>query len=155
AAFTHARSLAIPTILDADLGARDALPELLALTDYAIFSEGALESFLPDLDLRDRLDRIMLYGPRHAGVTLGERGYVWRDPFGGGTVPAFDVATVDTTGAGDAFHGAFTLALSEGQAIRHCAQFAAAVAALKCQRLGARAGLPVRAEVETFIKTAT
>lgn len=149
--FARARQADIPTVLDADVGGRDALTEILALTDYAIFSEEALRDYLPDLDEQGRLDRVMLLGPRHAGVTLGDRGYVWRDPFGGGRCAAFDVDVVDTTGAGDAFHGAFAMALSEQRPIAECARFASAVAAMKCTRLGSRAGLPTRADVEAFL----
>ena len=151
--FARARSAGIPTILDADLGGRDALTDILALTDYAIFSEEALSDYLPDMDLQARLDRVMLLGPRHAGVTLGERGYTWRDPFGGGKCPSFKVDVVDTTGAGDAFHGAFALALSEQRPIADCARVACAAAALKCTRLGARSGQPNRPELEAFMQS--
>ncbi|MEM9030728.1 MAG: PfkB family carbohydrate kinase [Pseudomonadota bacterium] len=151
AVFGAARSAGVPTILDIDLGGREALPDLLSLTDYAIFTEPALEDFLPNLDLKSGLDRAMLHGVRHAGVTRGARGYVWRDSFGGGEIPAYAVDAVDTTGAGDAFHGAFALALSERRAAVDCARFAAAVAALKCMRLGSRAGLPRRTDVEAFL----
>ncbi len=153
--FKHAREEGVPTVLDADLGAREALNEVLTLTDYAIFSEPALEELLPDLDIRARLERVMLLGPHHAGVTRGNQGYVWLDTFGGGEVPAFKVDVDDTTGAGDAFHGAFSLMLSERRPIAECARFAAAVAALKCQRLGSRAGLPTRAEADAFIEVAS
>ncbi|MEL6871904.1 MAG: PfkB family carbohydrate kinase [Pseudomonadota bacterium] len=154
AVFSRAGELGIPRVLDADLGGREALPELLALTDYAIFSEAALADFLPDLDTQARLDRVMLHGPKHAGVTCGVRGYVWRDTFGGGSVPAFKVGVVDTTGAGDAFHGGFSLAVAERRSGVDCARFAAAVAAMKCTRLGARAGLPDRSSVEAFLANA-
>lgn len=149
--FTRARELNIPTILDADLGGREALPDLLALTDYAIFSEPALADFLPELDEKARLDRLMLFGPRHVGVTLGARGYRWQDQFGGGQIEAFDVDVVDTTGAGDAFHGAFALATARGQAVSEAVRFASAVAALKCLRLGSRNGLPTPSEVASFL----
>lgn len=152
--FAQARAMSVPTVLDADLGGREALPDLLALTDYAIFSEPALADFLPDLELRDRLDRVMLYGPRHVGVTRGSKGYVWRDPYGGGESAAFDVSVVDTTGAGDVFHGAFAVGLADGWSAAQCARFASAVAALKCARLGARNGLPDRARVDEFLTDA-
>lgn len=149
--FARARSADVPTVLDADVGARGSLTELLSLTDYAIFSEAALAEYLPNLEQQARLERVMLLGPRHAGVTLGRGGYTWLDPFGGGSCPAFDVEVVDTTGAGDAFHGAFALALSENRPIVECARFASAVAAIKCMRLGSRAGLPNRPQVEKFL----
>lgn len=153
--FAQARAHNIATVLDVDLGAREALPDLLALTDYAIFSKPALADFLPDLELKAGLDRAMLHGVRHAGVTLGQRGYVWRDQLGGGEIPAFAVDAVDTTGAGDAFHGVFAQMLAERRAVDECARFAAAAAALKCTRLGSRAGLPNRTTLERFLAAAT
>ncbi|MCL4767715.1 MAG: hypothetical protein KJZ80_15925 [Hyphomicrobiaceae bacterium] len=149
--FARARREGIITVLDADLGAREALAEVLALTDYAIFSAPALKDFAPQPGTGARLRRVLQLGPRHAGVTLGVGGYRWADAAGGGSQPAFPVDAVDTTGAGDAFHGAFTLALVEGQPVESCARFACAVAAMKCTRLGSRSGLPTRAEVEAFL----
>lgn len=151
AVFERAKASDTPTLLDAELGAREALGDILSLTDYAVFSETALEEFLPNMDMQARLDRVLLMGPRHAGVTLGERGYVWRDTFGGGECPGFAVEVTDTTGAGDAFHGAFALMLAEGHPIADCARFACAVAAIKCTRLGSRTGLPDRRDAERFL----
>jgi sulfofructose kinase len=65
--------------------------------------------------------------------------------------PAFSVAALDTTGAGDAFHGAFAWALAEGHPDQTCAALASATAALKCRRLGAREGLPTLSELEDFL----
>jgi sulfofructose kinase len=152
--FARARAEGVPTILDADLGAREALVELLALTDYAIFSAQALEDFLPTGDTKARLVKVLAHGPKHAGVTLGEHGYRWLDADGGGRCEGFEADVVDTTGAGDAFHGAFALALVEGRPIPECARMACAVAALKCTRLGSRAGLPTRAELQSFLSQA-
>jgi len=152
AIFARARQVDVPTVLDAEIGNRTSLTEILSFTDFAIFSEEALADYLPELEPRARLDRIMLLGPRHAGVTLGERGYMWQDTFGGGTCPAFKVDVVDTTGAGDTFHGAFALALSEQRPVKECARFACAAAALKCTGLGSRAALPSRQDVEALLK---
>ena len=150
-AFERARNEGIPTILDADLGAREALTEVLTLTDYAIFSGDALKDFAPEGGTGARLRRVRSFGPKYAGVTLGARGYRWLDDNGPGEQPAFPVDVVDTTGAGDAFHGAFTLALIEGRSVTECARIACATAAMKCTRLGSRAGLPTRKELETFL----
>ena len=59
--------------------------------------------------------------------------------------PVFAVAAVDTLGAGDVFHGAFTLALAEGRDLAGAMRFAAAAAGLKCTRVGGSAGAPTRA----------
>jgi sulfofructose kinase len=149
--FTQARKDQVLTLLDADLGAREALPGLLQLTDYAIFSAHALRDFAPAGSDAERLQHALSFGPRHAGVTLGREGYLWHERGGGsGHVPAFSVSVTDTTGAGDAFHGAFALMLAEGRSVAECARLASAAAALKCTRLGSRAGLPLRAELESF-----
>lgn len=149
---TRARREGIPTILDADLGGREALPELLALVDYAVFSAPSLHEFARGMSDVEALQQVMRHGPRHAGVTLGPRGYLWAERDGrSGHQPAFQVDVVDTTGAGDAFHGAFALGVAEGLPIEATARQAAAVAALKCTRLGSRAGLPTRSELDLFV----
>ncbi len=141
-------------MLDADLGGGGLLAEFLCLAEYAIFSSPALDAFAPGLDERAQLAAVLATGVRHAGVTRGGAGYSWLTE-GGDAVhqPAFDVETVDTTGAGDAFHGAFAWALANGRPAAECARVASAVAALKCRRLGARAGLPTRAELGEFLAT--
>jgi sulfofructose kinase len=152
AVFTRARKEKVATVLDAELGAREALKGILKLTDYAIFSAPALREFAPAESDADRLGQVLELGPRYAGVTLGGEGYLWRQREGeGGALPAFKVAVTDTTGAGDAFHGAFALMLAEGRSVSEAARTASAVAALKCTRLGSRAGLPTRAELEAFL----
>lgn len=153
ATFTEARARRVPTILDAELGAREALGEILELTDYAVFSAPALREFAPGDSDEARLAYVLTLGPRHAGVTRGAEGYLWREP---GSEPsrqsAFNVDVVDTTGAGDAFHGAFALMIGEGRPVAEAARAATAVASLKCRRLGGRAGLPSRAELEAFLE---
>jgi sulfofructose kinase len=153
AVFTRARKENVPTILDADLGAREALTGILKLSDYAIFCAPALREFAVGDTDAERLAHVLSFGPRHAGVTLGRDGYLWRERDGGGGTPACNVSVTDTTGAGDAFHGAFALMVADGRPTPDCARIAAAVAALKCTRLGSRAGLPSRAELDAYLKS--
>jgi sulfofructose kinase len=155
ALFRAAREAGVPTVLDADLGAREALPGLLTQVDYAIFSAPALREFAPGETDEQRLRFVLGHGVRHAGVTLGAEGYVWVETGGDFCRQSgFEVSVVDTTGAGDAFHGAFALALSEGRSSAECARMACAAAALECTRLGSRAGLPTRAELDAFLRRA-
>jgi sulfofructose kinase len=151
--FARARQEGVPTVLDADLGAREALESILRLTDYAVFSAPALRELVPAGSDAERLQSVLGFGARYAGVTLGAEGYLWRDQAGTGQLPAFGVAVADTTGAGDAFHGALTLLLAEGRPVGECARWASAVAAMKCTRLGSRSGLPTRAELTAFLTT--
>ena len=66
-------------------------------------------------------------------------------------MPVFAIRAVDTLGAGDALHGGFALALAEGQSEAEALRFGAAVAGIKCTRIGGSAGAPRRAEVEAFL----
>ena len=66
--------------------------------------------------------------------------------------PAFPVHTVDTLGAGDVFHGALALAITEQQELRQALRFASAAAALKCTRFGGAFAAPQRAEVEQLLR---
>ena len=77
-----------------------------------------------------------------AGITAGVDGSFYADGAERFHQPAFGVEVVDTTGAGDVFHGAFAFALLHDWTARERAEFASAVAALKCRKLGGRAGIP-------------
>ena len=60
---------------------------------------------------------------------------------------------VDTTGAGDVYHGAFLFARVRGRSVRDSLLLASATAALKCRRLGGRAGIPSLAEAEALMSS--
>ncbi|SFV36733.1 PfkB family carbohydrate kinase [Hyphomicrobium facile] len=154
AAFGAARAHNVPTVLDIDLNSGQLLSNVLGLADYAIFSAPAFRQFVKGASDEERLATLVQSGIRHAGVTLGVNGYLWMT--GSGEIcrqAAFPVEVVDTTGAGDAFHGAFAWAISEGVKDAECARIASAVAAISCKGLGARAALPTRTELEQFLET--
>jgi sugar/nucleoside kinase (ribokinase family) len=65
---------------------------------------------------------------------------------------AFKVEAIDTLGAGDTFHGAFTYRLVQTNDVVESMRFAAAAAAIKCTRFGGLMGAPTRAEVDAFLK---
>ncbi|MEX8991573.1 PfkB family carbohydrate kinase, partial [Salmonella enterica] len=65
--------------------------------------------------------------------------------------PGFTVEVVDTTGAGDVFHGALAFGLASGYAIEEAVRFASGVAALKCTRPGGRAGIPDCEQTRSFL----
>lgn len=152
AALEKARAAGVPGILDVDVGAAAVPDSVLALASHVICSAPALDERFPGDDPSHALARLLSLGPAYAGVTLGSRGYCWmvRDS----TVqhhPAFDVEMVDSTGAGDAFHGAFAWGIAQGLQDAEAARVASAAAALSCRALGARAGLPDRAELDQFL----
>ena len=152
AAFNAARAHGVPTILDIDLNSGQLLDRVLGLADFAIFSAPAFRLFVKGGSDEDRLSRLVQSGIRHAGVTMGAEGYVWAARGGDhGRQAAFAVDVVDTTGAGDAFHGAFAWGIVEGLTDKECARIASAVAAISCTGLGARAALPTQKELELFL----
>ncbi len=153
ALFRAARAAGVATVLDGDIGAGAALPGLLALADYAVFSTPGLAEFAPG-DPAAALDRVRALGPAHAGVTMGAQGYLWRDAAGLHHGPACAITPVDTSGAGDAFHGGFVWALAAGRPVAECVALAQAVAAIKCLSPGNRAGLPDQAGLAAFIAAA-
>lgn len=120
--------------------------ELLPLVDVLITSRRFAQDATSKTDPME-CARELLQGRMIAGVTCGEHGSYFVTPDEEFHVPAFEVDVVDTTGAGDVFHGAFAYGLSQEWDARKCAVFASAVAALKCRRLGGRAGIPGLSEV--------
>jgi sulfofructose kinase len=86
-----------------------------------------------------------------AAMTLGSHGALARIDGKFVYSPAFVVNCVDTTGAGDIFHGAFCYAVLEGMTMRETLEFSNAMAALNCTRLGARGGIATAAEARALI----
>lgn len=84
-------------------------------------------------------------------VTLGSDGVLLLDDGVLSTVPPYQVSAVDTTGAGDAFTGAFAVGLAEGSSVAAGIGLAQAVAALSVRSKGARSGMPFRESVEEFM----
>lgn len=151
--FSAARKFGIPTVLDGEAATDAVYTTLLPLTDHAIFSLQGLRAFCGGriIDHAEALQTMRLFGCRVAAVTLGAQGVIWLDDEGLHHLPAFATSVVDTTGAGDVFHGAYALAMAENMAVPDAMRFSSAVAALKCTRHGGRAGIPDRAEVERFL----
>ena len=152
-ALRAARDAGIPAILDGEIATAEVLENLTHAADHVIFSQLGLEAYAGDDD-EGGLRRVLESGARVAAVTRGEAGVLWIEataPHRAQHCPAFTVDTVDTLAAGDVFHGAYALALAEGQCTHDAMRFASAAAAIKCSRPGGRGGAPVRGEVEAFL----
>jgi len=131
----------------------DGSVELLARTDVAVTSRVFAEKMFGHRDREAACRALVEMGPSYVGVTLGAEGAVGLDGETFFEVPAFEVEpVVDTTGAGDVFHGALDVAVLKGWDFKRCMTFAAAVAAMKCRRLGGRAGIPTFDEATAFLK---
>jgi sulfofructose kinase len=91
------------------------------------------------------------YGFRVASMTLGQYGSLSLEGGVWEYSPAFEVHCVDTTGAGDVFHGALCYARLRSMSAQSALVFANAAAAINCTAIGARGHIPTLAEVDAFL----
>ena len=125
--------------------------QLIRNVDVVVAAKPFPERFTGEAELTRAARQIMDYGPEIVVVTLGEKGafcVTHNDSF---YTPGFVVPVVDTTGAGDVFHGAFAFGLAREWDLRRIIEWSNAVAALKCRKLGGRAGIPTFSEAEAFL----
>jgi sulfofructose kinase len=147
----EARRRGIPVIVDVDR-AMSLREGLLNASSHLVFSSESLQETADVTDDGAALKKIAKLTPSFLAGTRGPRGTIWLDEQGNlQETPAFPVHTVDTLGAGDVFHGAFALAITERQELRQALRFASAAAALKCTRFGGAFAAPQRAEVEALL----
>lgn len=161
-----ARRLGVPVVADVGwMGERT--PTIFKYVDYAILSESCARNIGESCaagspahrarhgespDFRQVCRAVRAMGPACVVITLGAKGLVYVDGDRFGRMKAFRVKVVDTTGAGDVFHGAFCYGLVAGFALEQNLRFASAAAAMKCRHIGGRAGIPTRREVMRFLK---
>ncbi len=136
-----------------DLGnTREQTEAFLELADFPVVSQTFVDAFWPGTDPAGGVRKLLDWGAKAAVVTcgpegafFGENGQVWKQP-------AFSVKAVDTTGAGDVFHGAFVYGLTKGWSLAEVVRFSAAAAALKCRKIGGRVGIPKHDEVRALLE---
>lgn len=141
----------IPTILDAGSVHRGT-EALAGLVDYLIGSEKFGHTFTGEADPVRAVAKLSELGGTAVILTLGQQGLVWQKGTESSHLPAFPVEAVDTTGAGDAFHGGFAAGLVRGLPWDELLRFASAVAALACTKMGSRPALPTDTAVERFLE---
>jgi ribokinase len=112
-------------------------PEAALLTGSALAGEAA--------------QRLLASGVHSVVVTLGRDGVLIVEGETETHLAAHRVSVADTTAAGDAFVGAFAVALAEGRSLREAAAWGNAAGALAVTRSGALPSLPTRAELEQFL----
>jgi sugar/nucleoside kinase (ribokinase family) len=145
------REAGVLTSLDGG-GLRVNTDELLAYIDVAIVAERFCEQLSKTPS--QMLDYLKGRGCKIGGVTLGEHGFLWYDEDGKTQVhqalPVPKSRVIDTSGAGDVFHGAYLYSYITRPRLRwddHF-QFAAHASAFKVQHLGNEEGLPTLADIK-------
>lgn len=146
-ALEQAKRYSIPSVLDADV-APDPIDELVKLADHVAFSEPGLEKFTGSNDPIEGLKLAQKQTDGKVYVTVGSKGCYWLENGEVCHEPVIKVDVVDTTGAGDVFHGALAVAVAESKQSRESIVFSNTVAALKCTKRGGREGIPTRTEVD-------
>lgn len=135
---------------------RSDISLLLEMTDICIVARQFAFAFAGSEDVDFAAARLLRAGPEIVVVTAGRKGS--RVLTGNGDSfhqPAYDMGhAVDTTGAGDAYHGAFLHGLAAGLDLRGCAALASAVAAMNTRQLGGRGAIPTFGEAVKFMEDA-
>jgi sulfofructose kinase len=146
-----ARRHGIPVTADVDTIYK-GFDEVLPNVDYLVTSSEFPERWTGERDPFRALALLQdTFGMKVTGMTLGAQGALVRS---GGRFfysPAFVVNCIDTTGAGDIFHGAFCYAILKGMEIPEALDFSNAMAALNCTSLGARGGIKFEVEARALI----
>ena len=151
-----ARAAGVTTVLN-PAPAATLSDGMLALCDYVTPNETECEALTrvsveTEADAQAACDALIALGVTRPIVTMGERGAYLS---GSGLVPAMASGpVVETTGAGDAFNGAFAAALSEGKTAEDAVRFGCATAGISVTRPGTAPSMPTREEVETRLSRA-
>lgn len=143
-----ARHLGVPGVVDAE---SPVATDVVTAASHVVFSTPGVCDFAGIADVEEALlaaDRIL---PGWVAVTVGARGTIVVHEGAPLLLPAPSVQVVDTLGAGDVWHGAFTLALAEKRSEIDAVRFANIAAALKCTGFGGRAATPDRSTVEAML----
>ena len=134
----QARDLGMTIVMDGGT-LREGSLKLASMVDILIISETFAKAFLAsNAHVEDALYALKEHGPSQVAVTLGQNGSIGLDDSGITYQDAFPVQAVDTTGAGDVYHGAYIYGVLQDWEMGECMQFASAAAALKCSAMGAQ-----------------
>lgn len=127
------------------------IDRLMALADIVFMNDATYQALFGKAPQRGDLAALLERGPSLVVVTCGAAGAMAAGAPGAAQHPAFAAAPIDATGAGDCFNGAFLAALFEGRDLDGCLRFACAAASFAVAQLGARSGIPSRAQVEGLL----
>lgn len=145
----QARIRQIPTVVDAGSLHRGT-EYLMSRVDHLVCSEKFARQWLGRDDPPAALQALSAQVATVV-ITLGERGLIWKQGGEAGYMPAFPVEAIDTTGAGDAFHGAYTAGVARGDDWNTILRRASAAGAWCCTRRGARPGMPHRQALQQWL----
>lgn len=148
----EARKLGIESATDISPRNRNPLLlDFLALIDYPILAELLVKPYTGLADPLEAGKKVFSKTNKALIITCSERGVYIITKDGTDHIPAFPVEAVDTTGAGDVFHGAFAFARYSGYDLKQSVLLSSAVSAVKCTKIGGQSGIPTYDEVKKFL----
>ncbi len=140
-------------IISFDIGSiRNDVSAVFKYVDHLVVADSYAFAFTRTKDAKKAIMKLKKLCPETVVVTEGIKGSVGIEDGKFITQEAFKVKTVDTTGAGDAFHTGYLYGLLNGFDLAERLKYGSAVAAMKCRSQGARSGLPTRKELTAFMK---
>ena len=148
-----AKAAGAKIFVDADRPTPEIM-EHIPMYDVFIASEFVYDSMFQNENYEKNCRKVLEMGPEIVIFTFGAKGCCGVSKNGEFfRLDAYSVSVEDTVGAGDVFHGAFLAALIRGMTVRDAAQFSSAVSAIKCTRIGGRAGIPNYDTTIRFMQT--
>ncbi len=146
-----ARGAGVPVVLDAEK-VQEGMEELAGLCDHVVAASSFVAQLLPGAGPEEGIREVhRRCSPATVSVTMGAGGALGFDGREVIRVRGIEVATVDTTGAGDVFHAGFLFALLAGKPFPAMLAFGNAAAALSCRRVGGRPGIPTLDEIGAIL----
>ena len=147
----QAKNMGLTIVMDAGT-MREGSQELVSMVDILIASEGFAKALAggvapPEKALRALHD----LGPKEVIITLGSKGSIGLSGKKINFQKVFSIDVVDTTGAGDVYHGAYIYGLLQRWDMQKCMRFASAASAIKCTQIGAHKGIPQLEEINEFM----
>jgi sugar/nucleoside kinase (ribokinase family) len=151
-AAAEAATAGVRVVVDAET-VKPGTKDMITHSDYVVCAREFPEAFTGRSDLKEALAEIRGAGPGCVVSTLGPDGALCLSDQGLFESKGFNVKCIDSTGAGDVFHGAFIFGLSQGWEMQQILDFSNAAAALNCTAIGARGGIRTVDEIFDLMKT--
>jgi sugar/nucleoside kinase (ribokinase family) len=129
----------------------EQLRRAIEISDVFIPCKAGAKELVGSDDIENHAKKLFDFGAGIVAVTLGEKGCIVMDKSNAFTIPGYGVDVLDTTGAGDAFHGGFIYGILNNLTLKEIGLFSNACGAMCCTKVGARA-MGTLDEVVSFMK---
>lgn len=134
-------------IIDPSCEVSEKTLRMIKRAEYPILPIESLDLISKNTNLSEQLKKLYKLAKKPVIITMGEKGSLVYDGRKAKLAPALKIKTVDTTGAGDVYRGAFAWGVLKNWSLYDCALFANVVGGLQCSRLGNGSAIPTKREI--------